>query len=212
MNQEFYHTPALLAETLEQMDIKPGGIYVDCTMGGGGHSRAILRRLGPKGKLFAIDCDRDALSRIAADDELGHDARFVPVFGNFRYIRNYMDFYGCLGRVDGILADLGVSSHHFDASERGFSFRADGPLDMRMNAQGGATAADLLAEASEDEVAELLRTYGELKNARRMARAIVAARAVAPVDTTGRLVEVVSPLISPAREKKSSPRCFRPCA
>lgn len=209
MNQDFYHTPALLAETLEQMDIKPDGVYVDCTMGGGGHSRAILRLLGPEGKLYAIDCDKDALNRISADEELGGDTRFVPIYGNFRYLRNYMDFYGLLGRVDGILADLGVSSHHFDASERGFSFRADGPLDMRMNVAGGETAAELIAAASEDEIATLLQTYGELKNARRMARVIVAAREQAPIDTTARLVDVVSPLINPAREKKELAQVFQ---
>jgi len=209
MNQEFYHTPALLVETLDQLMVKSGGVYVDCTLGGGGHTRAILERLGPDGKLYAIDCDRDALSRITRQESLRDDKRFIPIFGNFRYLRNYMEYYGELGRVSGILADLGVSSHHFDDSERGFSFRADGPLDMRMNASGGATAADVLAGADEDEIAGILYKYGELKSARRMAKAIVAARETAAIDTTGRLAEVVSPLINPARAKKELAQVFQ---
>lgn len=198
-----YHTPALLDESLAGLDLRPDGIYVDATLGGGGHSRAIVERLGSAGHLYSFDQDMDAIRRAFSDE------RFTAIHGNFRYMANYLDYYGVLGRVDGILADLGVSSHHFDDASRGFSFRADGPLDMRMNVDAERSAADLVATADVDELARLLKIYGELPQARRMAQAIVKARSVAAIDTTGRLVEAVSPLINRAKEKKELAQVFQ---
>ncbi len=195
MNQEVYHIPALLPQTLEALDIKPGGIYVDATFGGGGHSRAILECLGPDGRLLGFDQDEDALP--GAPD----DTRFTMVYGNFRYLRNFLRFYS-VDKADGILADLGVSFHHFDDASRGFSFRADAPLDMRMNRHGSVTAASLLAGITEERLADILHLYGEVPSARRMARAIVAARAQAPVDTISRLLEIITPMIDRRKEKK----------
>lgn len=195
MNQEVYHIPALLPQTLEALDIQPDGVYVDATYGGGGHSRAIVEQLSTEGHLYGFDQDEDAVSRAMTDD------RFTMVYGNFRYLSNFMRYYGVDG-VDGILADLGVSFHHFDDAERGFSFRADAPLDMRMNRHGALTAARVVNEYSEERLADLLYLYGELSNARRIARALVAARAQAPIDTINRLLEVVDPLIDPRRRKK----------
>lgn len=203
MEQEFYHTPALLAETISGLDIKPSGIYVDVTLGGGGHSRAIVELLGSEGHLYSFDQDRDAIARAF------RDARFTPIHANFRYLANFMDYYGKLGKADGILADLGVSSHHFDDASRGFSFRADGPLDMRMNKSAGKSAADLVATADVDTLAGIFKIYGELSQARRIAKAIVDARAQSPVDTTARLVSVVSPFISRAKEKKELAQVFQ---
>lgn len=203
MEQEFYHTPALLAETISGLDIKPSGIYVDVTLGGGGHSRAIVELLGSEGHLYSFDQDRDAIARAF------RDARFTPIHANFRYLANFMDYYGKLGKADGILADLGVSSHHFDDASRGFSFRADGPLDMRMNKSAGKSAADLVATADVDTLAGIFKIYGELSQARHIAKAIVDARAQSPVDTTARLVSVVSPFISRAKEKKELAQVFQ---
>lgn len=194
-NQPVYHIPALLPETLAALDIKPAGTYVDATFGGGGHSRAILAALGPEGRLLGFDQDSDALAGAPADP------RFTMVHGNFRYLHNFLRFYGA-EPVDGILADLGVSFHHFDDAERGFSFRGDARLDMRMNRQGSLTAGALLAESSEERLAEIFKLYGELPRARQIARAIVQARAAAPVDTVGRLLAVVEPLLDPRRQKK----------
>ena len=203
MNQEVYHIPALLPESLSALDIRPGGIYVDATLGGGGHSRAIAAMLGDGGRLYSFDQDADAIERAFTAPG------FTPIHGNFRFMANYLDYYGVLGRVDGILADLGVSSHHFDDASRGFSFRADGPLDMRMNSNASRSAADIVAGAEAAELARLFKIYGELPQARRLADAIVKARNTAPVDTTGRLVEVVSPLISRAKEKKELAQVFQ---
>lgn len=194
-NQPVYHIPALLPETLAALDIKPGGTYVDATLGGGGHTRAILAELGPEGRLLGFDQDSDALASAPQDE------RFVMVHGNFRYLRNFLRYYDALP-VDGILADLGVSFHHFDDTERGFSFRGDARLDMRMNRQSTLTAARLLADSSEERLAEILKLYGELPRARQMAAAIVKARAVAPVDTVNRLLSVLKPLLDPRRQKK----------
>jgi len=203
MSEEFYHTPVLLGPSLDGLDIHADGTYVDVTYGGGGHSRAIMERLGAGGRLFGFDQDSDAVARAIRGDD-----RFTMVHGNFRFLRNFLRYYGC-DSCDGILADLGVSSHHFDDAARGFSFRADAPLDMRMNRRARHSAATLLAEADEDRLAEILRLYGEVRQAGRIARAIVAAREKAPVDTTGRLLEVLRPLVDPRREKKELAQIFQ---
>ncbi len=203
MNQEPYHIPALLPQSLDALDVKPGGVYIDATLGGGGHSRAIAEIAGPEGQLFSIDQDSDAIARAEAK------AGFTPVHGNFRYLENYADYFGITGEVDGILADLGVSSHHFDDAARGFSFRADGPLDMRMNVAASRTAADIVAEADVDTLTRIFKLYGEFKQARRLAQAIVAERDKAPIDTTGRLVEVASRMINPARRKQELAQIFQ---
>lgn len=208
MNQDFYHTPALLEESLAALNLRPDGIYVDATLGGGGHSRAIVERIGPAGHLYSFDQDSDALDRTATDPSFAGNSRFTAVYGNFRFLTNFLRYYG-VEAVDGVLADLGVSSHHFDDASRGFSFRADAPLDMRMNRHGGRSAADFLAEASEERIAEVLWLYGELRNSRRIAAAIVQARRVAPVDTTGRLLEIVRPFINPRQEKKELAQVFQ---
>lgn len=202
MNQEVYHIPALLPECLDALDIKPGGTYVDATFGGGGHSRAIAERLTDGGRLYAFDQDEDAVNRA-----FSHPALTV-VYGNFRFMANFLRYYG-VDAVDGILADLGVSFHHFDDSDRGFSFRADGPLDMRMNRRARRSAADIIADADIDRLTEIFRLYGELKQARRIAGTIVDARRTAPVDTIGRLLDIVKPLINPRQEKKELAQLFQ---
>ena len=195
MTQEVYHIPALLPQTLAALDIKPGGTYVDATFGGGGHSRAILCQLGPEGRLLAFDQDEDALA--GAPD----DPRFTMVYGNFRFLRNFLRFYDA-GKADGILADLGVSFHHFDDAGRGFSFRSDARLDMRMNRHAALSAYEVVNDYSEERLADILHLYGEVAKARPMARAIVRARSQAPVATVNGLLEAISPLIDPRREKK----------
>ena len=176
--------PVLLEESVGGLDIKPDGIYVDVTFGGGGHSREILRHLGPQGRLFGFDQDEDA-ERNIVDDE-----RFTFVRSNFRYLRNWMRYYG-VEQIDGLLADLGVSSHHFDDETRGFSFRFDAPLDMRMNKRSGMAAADILNDYSEEQLADIFYLYGELKNARRIAATIVKARVGKPIVTTNDLLQVL---------------------
>ncbi len=202
MQEDVYHIPALLPEALSALDIAPRGIYVDATLGGGGHSRAIVERLAPEGRLYSFDQDSDAIERAFTDP------RFTAVYGNFRFLGNFLRYYG-VEAVDGVLADLGVSSHHFDDAARGFSFRADAPLDMRMNRKGAVSAATLLATASEERIAEILYLYGELRQSRRMARAIVQARKESPVDTTGRLLDVIRPHINPRQEKKELAQVFQ---
>lgn len=197
-----YHVPALLDECMDGLDIKPGGTYVDVTFGGGGHSRAILSRLGEKGRLFSLDQDEDA-RRNSIDD-----SRFTFVHSNFRFLKNFMRYYE-VEQVDGILADLGVSFHHFDDSERGFSFRFEGPLDMRMNRRATETAAHVLATYSEEKLADLFFLYGELKSARRIASAVVSARSVSPVETTEQLLEIVRPYINRKQEKKELAQLFQ---
>lgn len=197
-----YHIPALLPQCLDALDIHPDGIYIDVTLGGGGHSRAIAERL-TTGHLYSIDQDMDAIERA-----FSHPA-FTPVHGNFRFLTNYVQFLGIEGRVNGILADLGVSFHHFDEASRGFSFRADAPLDMRMNQDAAETAADILAEADERTLGSWLSLYGDLRNGRRIARRIVEERAKAPITTTGALVQAVRPLINPAQEKKELAQVFQ---
>ncbi len=203
MAEDIYHIPALLEPTLDGLNIKKNGIYVDATLGGAGHTRAILDRLGPNGRLFSFDQDIEAIERAP------HDPRLTTVHSNFCYLLNFMDFYGVDGKVDGILADLGVSFHHFDDATRGFSFRADGPLDMRMNPDARLSAADIVANADEDKLTEIFRIYGELKQARRIAHRLIDLRSVSPVTTTGQLTEAVAPLLNPAREKKELAQVFQ---
>ena len=202
MEEETYHIPTLLPEAIDGLNIKEGGVYVDATFGGGGHSAAILGALGSEGHLYGFDRDADALANAPAD------TRFTFVHSDFRYISNFMRYYG-VEKADGILADLGVSFHHFDTADRGFSFRSDAPLDMRMNRNGGKTAADILADYPEEELTRLFRTYTDLKNTRALASAIVKARAEAPVDSTFRLVEAARKAISPQREKKELAQVFQ---
>lgn len=197
-----YHIPVLLKQSVDGLDIKPGGTYVDVTFGGGGHSREILSRLGAEGRLLGFDQDEDAEQNIV------DDRRFTFVRSNFRYLRNFMRYYG-IDRVDGILADLGVSSHHFDDMRRGFSFRFDGVLDMRMNKRAGVTAADVVNNYTENALADIFYRYGELKNSRKLAAVIVKARAAKPLATIGNLLDTVSPLLEPAREKKELARLFQ---
>lgn len=199
-----YHVPVLLHESLEGMDIHPDGVYVDVTFGGGGHSREILRRLGDEGRLYGFDQDADAEQNIP-DDE-----RFVFVRSNFRYLYNFMRYYDEVGEVDALLADLGVSSHHFDDRERGFSFRFEGSLDMRMNTRAGQTAADVLNNYTEEQLADVFYLYGELKNARRLAAAVVAYRTgKKPILTSSDLLEIVTPFIGRDKEKKFLAQVFQ---
>ena len=186
---ETYHIPVLLTESIDGLDIKPDGVYVDVTFGGGGHSREILRRLGPQGRLFSFDQDADAEKNIVCDD------RFTFVRSNFRYLKNWMRFYG-VEKIDGLLADLGVSSHHFDDATRGFSFRFDAPLDMRMNKRSGTTAADVLNNYTEQRLSDVFFLYGELKQARRIAAAVVKSREEKPLLTTQDLCDVARPFVS----------------
>lgn len=202
MQQDVYHIPALLPETLEALDIKPQGVYVDVTFGGGGHSRAILENLNEQGHLYSFDQDEDAVKRAFSDP------RFTIVYSNFRFLSNFLQYHKVEG-VDGILADLGVSFHHFDDKDRGFSFRFEGALDMRMNQKAKRTASWLLANYTEQQLADVFYLYGELKNARRLASVIVKARNVSPIDTVERLLEVVKPLINPRQEKKELAMIFQ---
>lgn len=195
MNQEVYHIPALLPQCLEGLKLKPDGVYVDATYGGGGHSRAIVEQLGPEGHLYGFDQDEDALAG-AIDDP-----RFTMVYGNFRFLGNFLRFYG-VEKVDGILADLGVSFHHFDDAERGFSFRNDARLDMRMNRHAGISAHDVVNNYSESRLADILYLYGEVQKSRPIARAIANARKAAPIDTINNLLDVVAPFIDKRKEKK----------
>lgn len=200
--QSVYHVPVLLAASVDGLNIRPDGIYVDLTFGGGGHSREILSRLGSKGRLLSFDQDADAERNVVDDD------RFTFVRSNFRYLRNFLRYHG-IERVDGILADLGVSSHHFDDSERGFSFRFDGALDMRMNKRAGQTAADVVNTASEERLADIFYLYGELKNSRKLAAALVKARASGKIETIGAFLEVVKPFFGRDREKKELAKVFQ---
>lgn len=195
MNEEVYHIPALLPQCLEALKLKADGVYVDATFGGGGHSSAIMEHLGPEGHLYGFDQDEDALAG-AIDDP-----RFTMVYGNFRFLSNFLRFYGA-DHVDGILADLGVSFHHFDDAERGFSFRSDAKLDMRMNRHARLSARDIVNDYDEERLANILYLYGEVQKSRQIARAIVNARGAAPVDTINRLLEVVAPFIDKRKEKK----------
>jgi len=199
---ETYHIPVLLKESVDGLDIKPSGIYVDVTFGGGGHSREILSRIGENGHLYSFDQDEDAEKNIL------NDSRFTFVRSNFRYLRNWMRYYG-VEYIDGLLADLGVSSHHFDDETRGFSFRFDAPLDMRMNKRSGMTAAEILNNYDEEQLADIFYIYGEIKNARKVASAIIKARGIKAIETTGDLMQVTENLFHREREKKETAKLFQ---
>lgn len=201
-NNMVYHIPVLLKESVDGLDINPDGVYVDVTFGGGGHSREILSRLGDNGHLFSFDQDADAENNIV------DDPRFTFVHSNFRWLSNWMRYYD-IEHIDGLLADLGVSSHHFDDAERGFSFRYDAPLDMRMNREGGKTAADIVNDDTEEHLADIFYLYGELRRSRQIAAAIVKARQREPILTTQDFLQVVDPLFRREKEKKDMARLFQ---
>ena len=192
---DVYHIPALLTESLDGLDIRPDGTYVDVTFGGGGHSRAILERLGENGRLIAFDQDEDAFRNII------DDPRFILVKSNFRFLKNFLRFLD-VDEVDGILADLGVSFYHFDEASRGFSFRADGQLDMRMNSQSTITAAHILNNYQEQELANIFFLYGELKNARKIAQAVVRARGQKEIVSISDFLEIMKPFTPREKENK----------
>ncbi len=200
--ENVYHTPALLLPCMEGLSIRPDGTYVDVTFGGGGHSREILKRLSPKGRLLSFDQDLDA-AKNAFDDP-----RFTFVRGNFKHLSNFLKYYGA-EKVDGILADLGVSFHHFDDASRGFSFRFDGDLDMRMNQQARLSAADVLNLYEEERLSDIFRLYGELPTAKRLASAIVRTRATKQFRNVSDLLEVADPLVGKDRQKKDMAKLFQ---
>lgn len=207
-----YHVPVLLKESVDALEIGKGGTYVDVTFGGGGHSREIFSRLDTTGHLYSFDQDADAEANadVVREDgvTLANDDRWTFVRSNFRYLKNWMRYYEVDG-VDGILADLGVSSHHFDDETRGFSFRFDSPLDMRMNKRGGKTAADVVNEYDEERLADIIYLYGELKQSRKIASAIVKSRAEKPIKTTKDLLDAVERCFPKEREKKDITRLFQ---
>ena len=200
--QPTYHIPVLLQESIEGMNLQPNGIYVDMTFGGGGHSKEILRQGDSSIRLFSFDQDADAEKNIV------DDSRFTFVRSNFRYLYNFLRYHQ-VEQVDGILADLGVSSHHFDDSERGFSFRFDGNLDMRMNKRAGITAADVVNTYDEERLANIFYLYGELKNSRKLASAIAKARNEKAIKTIGDFLEIVKPMFGREREKKELAKVFQ---
>ena len=202
MSTPVYHIPALLQESINGLNIKEDGTYVDVTFGGGGHSRAIMEQLGERGRLLGFDQDLDTLHNKL------NDSRFTFVHSNFSFLKNFIRYYD-IEAVDGILADLGVSFHHFDDAERGFSFRQDSALDMRMNRRASIDARTVLATYSEEELARLFYLYGELKQSRRIASAIVKARSNGEISTTGQLVELVSPFVRRSQEKKELAQVFQ---
>ena len=201
-NTDVYHIPVLLNESIEGMNLHADGIYADMTFGGGGHSKEILRRMGEDCHLYSFDQDEDAEKNIV------DDKRFTFVRSNFRYLRNFMRYYG-VEQLDGILADLGVSSHHFDDSERGFSFRFDGNLDMRMNKRAGMTAADIVNTYDEEKLADVFYLYGELKNSRKLAATIAKARQQKQITTIGEFLDIIKPLFGREREKKELAKVFQ---
>lgn len=201
-NTDVYHIPVLLNESIEGMNLHADGIYADMTFGGGGHSKEILRRMGEDCHLYSFDQDEDAEKNIV------DDKRFTFVRSNFRYLRNFMRYYG-VEQLDGILADLGVSSHHFDDSERGFSFRFDGKLDMRMNKRAGMTAADIVNTYDEEKLADVFYLYGELKNSRKLAATIAKARQQKQITTIGEFLDIIKPLFGREREKKELAKVFQ---
>ena len=200
---ETYHVPVLLKDSIDGLNVFPGGVYVDVTFGGGGHSEEILKRLNGKGHLYSFDQDADAERNIRWNDSC-----FTFIRSNFRYIKNWMQYYN-VEKIDGLLADLGVSSHHFDDESRGFSFRYDAPLDMRMNQRAGKTAADILNEYEEKTLADIFYLYGELKTARRIASIIVKARKEKPIVTTNDFLAIVEPLFRKEHEKKDMAKLFQ---
>lgn len=201
-NTDVYHIPVLLNESIEGMNLHADGIYADMTFGGGGHSKEILRRMGEDCHLYSFDQDEDAEKNIV------DDKRFTFARSNFRYLRNFMRYYG-VEQLDGILADLGVSSHHFDDSERGFSFRFDGKLDMRMNKRAGMTAADIVNTYDEEKLADVFYIYGELKNSRKLAATIAKARQQKQITTIGEFLDIIKPLFGREREKKELAKVFQ---
>ena len=202
MQEPVYHVPALLNECLEGLNISPNGTYVDVTFGGGGHSRGIIENLGEGGRLFSFDQDSDAEKNII------DDKRFTFVKSNFRFLKNFMRYHNVDG-VDGIIADLGVSFHHFDEADRGFSFRFDGKLDMRMNRKGGKSAADIIKSYPEEKLADILYYYGEMRNARRIAAEIVKKRESQMIESTSDLLSVIKNLVNPKQEKKELAQIFQ---
>ena len=205
---ETYHVPVLLHESIDGLNIQPGGSHVDVTFGGGGHSREILSRLDADAHLYSFDQDADTERNLAAPNQPSTPPNFTFVRSNFRYLKNWMRYYG-VERIDGLLADLGVSSHHFDDETRGFSFRFDAPLDMRMNKRAGMTAADIVNQYQEEALADIFYLYGELKNARRIAAAVVRARSERPILTTREVINAVEPLFKREREKKDMAKLFQ---
>ena len=207
---ETYHIPVLLNESIDGLNIQPGGIYVDVTMGGGGHSHAILKRLDANAHLYSFDQDADAEANLKQNhgDDLLNDERFTFVRSNFRYLKNWMRYHG-VEQIDGLLADLGVSSHHFDDESRGFSFRFESPLDMRMNKRSSRTAADIVNNYAEEALADIFYLYGELKNSRKIASLLVKARQEKKIETTGDFIAVVEPLFKREREKKDLAKLFQ---
>ena len=210
---ETYHVPVLLKPSVDGLNIQSGGIYVDVTFGGGGHSREILSRLDNQAHLYSFDQDADAEQNVmhregSAEKRFVDDARFTFVRSNFRYLKNWMRYYG-VEKIDGLLADLGVSSHHFDDESRGFSFRFDAPLDMRMNKRAGLTAADVVNDYNEEALANLFYLYGELKQSRRIAAALIKARAQQRIATTLDFLKATEPLFKREREKKDMAKLFQ---
>lgn len=202
MQEPVYHIPALLNECIDGLNIAPNGTYIDVTFGGGGHSRGIIERLGTNGKLFSFDQDSDAEKNII------DDKRFTFVKSNFRFLKNFMKYHN-IEQVDGIIADLGVSFHHFDEAERGFSFRFDGKLDMRMNRRGGNSAAEVINKYPESKIADILYYYGEMRNARKIAAEIVKKRESKVIETTSDLLSIIKGMINPKQEKKELAQIFQ---
>lgn len=210
---ETYHVPVLLKESVDGLNIQSGGVYVDVTFGGGGHSSEILSRLDEQAHLYSFDQDADAeqnvmRSEVGAERRFVDDPRFTFVRSNFRYLKNWMRYYG-VESIDGLLADLGVSSHHFDDESRGFSFRFDAQLDMRMNKRAGKTAADIVNDYDEEALANLFYLYGEIKQSRRLAAAIVKARSQQRIVTTQDLLRILEPIFKREREKKDLAKVFQ---
>jgi 16S rRNA (cytosine1402-N4)-methyltransferase len=202
MNNPAYHVPVLLKTSIEGLNIKPDGVYVDVTFGGGGHSKEILRHLGKDGHLYGFDQDADAEKNIVNDN------RFTFVRSNFRFLLNFMKYYG-VEKIDGLLADLGVSSHHFDDETRGFSFRFNSDLDMRMNTRGGITAVDVINKYDEERLANIFYQYGELKNGKKLASTIIKERAKGKIKTTDEFLNIIEPLFHREREKKELAKVFQ---
>ena len=197
-----YHIPAMLNESIDGLNINPSGVYIDVTFGGGGHSREILNHLGVNGRLLGFDQDEEAITNVVDDD------RFTFVRSNFRYLRNFLRYHG-IEHVDGIIADLGVSSHHFDDSQRGFSFRFSGNLDMRMNRGANINAADVLNEYQQDQLADVFYKWGELRNARKIAASVVAFRSKKRIEKTDDFLEIISPFTRKDKEKKTMAQAFQ---
>ena len=210
---ETYHVPVLLKESVDGLNIQSGGVYVDVTFGGGGHSSETLSRLDEQAHLYSFDQDADAeqnvmRSEVGAERRFVDDSRFTFVRSNFRYLKNWMRYYG-VESIDGLLADLGVSSHHFDDESRGFSFRFDAQLDMRMNKRAGKTAADIVNDYDEEALANLFYLYGEIKQSRRLAAAVVKARLQQYIVTTQDLLGILEPIFKREREKKDLAKVFQ---